>query len=154
MGGTYPGGGYLPWYEVATLAGGYQPWLGGYLSWGGTYPGGGGTYPGPCWWVPSSLGGISTFQLDPPSSRVGTTQSKVGTSSWGTYLGQGSYPPGQAKYPSLTHLRTWGPPHTVPPTMGVPQSQALIPLTSGTPTIPITRCTPSPQLDPRRPPQA
>ena len=103
-------GRYLPWWGVPTLVGGTYPS-------GGTYPGGG----VPTWlggYLPWALlmgtfqlgeGSISTFQPPPPSTRVGTTQSKVGTSGWGTYLSQGSYPPGQAKCPSLTHLSTWGP---------------------------------------------
>ena len=56
-GGTYSGGGYLPWWGVPTLVGEYLPWWGGYLPWGiptlvgvltlvgGTYSGEG-TYPG------------------------------------------------------------------------------------------------------------
>ena len=87
VGGTYPGGGYLPW-------------------WGGTYPAGGYL---PCALLVGTFQGDTYLPASPPSTRVGTTQSTVGTSGWGRYLGQGSCPPGQAKYPSLTHLRTWGP---------------------------------------------
>ena len=57
VGGTYPGGGYLPWWGGTYSGGGVPSLGGGYLLWGrvptlgeeGTYPGGGG--------VPTLVGG-------------------------------------------------------------------------------------------------
>ena len=137
VGGTYPGGGYLPCW--------------GYLPCGGTYPGGGYL---PCALLVGTFQGDTYLPASPPSTRVGTTQSTVGTSSWGRYLGQGSCPPGQAKYPSLTHLMTWGPLPYSTSNHGGTSVPGIDTLVLGYPHHTHNQVYPSPQLDPRRPPQA